>query len=406
MVGEKKLEISADLENAMRHFVFLSLLAVFPMGCDQSDQNEPNKKSRLRSLQEPRPLPAEGPWFEGWYTRVTSTSSNESFALIVATILSEGRRSDRLKQIPGYVSVLHQTNDQPRVDVQNFFPESTHMTTGDGLPVKREPNPFIDKEFSWSSDGLAKQTDDRVEVTLPDGRFYRVQKLARHRGWDFEDLGPAGLASLLSFLPLQWYVHSTATPVSWELIDAQGERRSGKGLAHFEKNWGASFPQEWIWGQSVSKSEDAQLAFAGGPPPGLSQPLASLAPKVFLIGLRDGDEFHSFKPQEPGTVFHLESAPCSGKIRLLARTPTETIEILAEAPPSSFSALAVPTQDGFVDGAEESFRTDYHVNLYEHQPLEGLFGLGTLKKVFRFSGGALEFGGHARCERAGTAGIP
>lgn len=372
----------------------LSLTAVQVSSCGWKSSSD---HSLIESLQEPRPLPQVGPWFEGWYTRVTSTSSDESFAIIVASVLGEDVTKPDDGIVPGYVSVLHQKEDELAISVDNVFPEETQMLTEGGRPVVRNPSPFRDRGFVWSSPGLASQTEDRLEVALDDGGKYTVVRAGDDRGWDFADLGPAGLGSLISVLPLQWYVHSTATPVEWTITDSVGHVRTGQGLAHFEKNWGDAFPGEWVWGQATSRTEDVQLAFAGGPPPGLPVSLGAVIPKVFLIGLRDGKEFYSFKPQELGTVFELDSKPCEGKLRLLVQTPTQSLEIYASADPQTFSPLAIPTKKGFVEGAQESFRTTYTVRIYSHAPFAGFLGMGDLQKEIVIPGGALEFGGQARC---------
>lgn len=327
------------------------------------------------SLQEPHVFPKRGPFFEGWYTRVQDIDSDRSFAVVVARIL--GQSAIARPAMSGYAALLHRAPERPNLIVTESFPSWTTST----------PHMWSDEHDNWfDGDALSLEFADGPKVTLT--------PLGARRPWDRR--GPAGLASYFAFIPLHWYVDSTATSVQWSYrASADSDEVSGLGITHFEKNWGQAFPNAWIWGQAVHKTQDVQIAFAGGPAPGIPN---HLAPDVHMVGVRMGPSFWAFRPQDPGTLITVERRPCEGFLRVLARQPQRSVEIIGKATRSSFSELATPTKDGFVPGADESFDTTYTVRIYEHTAIMGLTGLGVLKRQFVLQGGALEFGGTYRCQ--------
>ena len=78
---------------------------------------------------------------------------------------------------------------------------------------------------------------------------------------------PASTAGFAAAVPaaltgLHWFVHSLATPMRFSLCQPGVPVVHGAAVAHFEKNWGRSFPSAWIWAQGLNLS--SPLAAAPG----------------------------------------------------------------------------------------------------------------------------------------------
>jgi len=54
---------------------------------------------------------------------------------------------------------------------------------------------------------------------------------------------PEGALQAIPGVGLHWYVHTTRAPVKYWLQLPDGSTSEGQGVAHMEKNWGASFPR-------------------------------------------------------------------------------------------------------------------------------------------------------------------
>lgn len=76
------------------------------------------------------------------------------------------------------------------------------------------------------------------------------------------------LGSVLAFLlcACRWYVYSVATPVLYAIQTPQEDGslalERGTGSMHAEKNWGAGFPERWLWAQGHGPAEGARTGQA------------------------------------------------------------------------------------------------------------------------------------------------
>jgi hypothetical protein len=114
-----------------------------------------------------------------------------------------------------------------------------------------------------AGDGAFRATATEVRVDLgPDARA--DLSLRRPVGWPHA-LGGGGVFSAVPFLGQYWHPHvlggsatgsATVGERTWELEDAE---------VYAEKNWGAGFPQHWWWGQAHGFDRaDVCVAFSGG----------------------------------------------------------------------------------------------------------------------------------------------
>ena len=85
---------------------------------------------------------------------------------------------------------------------------------------------------------------------------------------------------------------------------------------------------------------------------------------------------------------------CAGRFELTASDTLRRIEVTAVAEPESFVELSVPTLDGYLPGASESFSASIEVDAYLRVGSDEEIWIDT----FEFDGGALEFGSGYRCD--------
>lgn len=239
----------------------------------------------------------------------------------------------------------------------------------------------------------------------------------------------------IELLPTQlvgchWTVFSLGTPMVWRLQNLKtGAEWTGAGTGHFEKNWGATFPAQYVWSQGVSGpvvdttcginslSRDqilnphpqAAFALAGGKLPVPSLPTV-LEPTAFLVGIRSGKGRNwSFRPWDP-MFFDISVDGCAAGMNLTVSAPLlgRRAVIRATTSPDSFGSITCPTYHGFLPFTSvQSWTARVRIELFEstggwremflsrisedEQPVE----------VLEFEGAGLEFGGAFECKGVG-----
>lgn len=357
------------------------------------------------SAMDPHRLPAKGPWFEGWYTRIESADGSESFALIVGSYLPADGAYAPSQGLPGYVGLLHHrasTGGKPEgaLEVTEMFPTDTHFTSAGGLIPIQDPTLKSPAHFEWTAANKSVRiTQNELFVKFPGGKKFAAS-LAEPLAWDSTGHGPEGFLTPVRLFPLHWFVYNLGSQARFSFDPGDdpnaGPATSGVGFAHQEKNWGKAFPDAWVWSQGRTSDNQAQFALAGGEPLNLGP----FSPQAWLIGVRSpAVGAVDFRPHELGTVFQTRMKPCSGTFSLVAKNAHHTLELDISARPESFAPIAIPSVTGFIQGgAQESFAAQAHARVFTHSALGGLFGKETLVDDLRFDHAALEFGGGYICK--------
>lgn len=223
-----------------------------------------------------------------------------------------------------------------------------------------------------------------------------------------------------------WSVYSLATPLIWRLVDeGTGAEWRGAGTGHFEKNWGATFPERYVWAQGAAGAEacapgtnqacvpgPAAFALAGGKLPLPSVPTV-LEPTAFLVGIRSpGGRDWSFRPWDPSVV-DLQVDGCAGELNLTASAPLlgRRALITMRAAPQTLTPITCPTYDGFLPRKSvQAWTAEVTIELYEDeggwwQRLWGANAASAPAEVLRFTHAAVEFGGAFQCQRDGNAWV-
>jgi hypothetical protein len=324
----------------------------------------------------PQPMPKNGPWFEGWYIRVTDPVQDLSFAVLSASGVLKPIPLKASTSMPGLVAMVLRGPGQPHTESQEYSLNET-------WPLN------LNQYFAWQSPEIGYLTEHELQYRLPSGdevelTFGPRVPWAKTGG----DSGPNGFFTGVQSLPLNWYVDSLGTPTQYQIrIASTGKTYQGTGWAHVEKNWGKSFPDAWMWAQAVSEDNKTHFALAGGP-----VTLNGVTVKTFVFGYKSSRMNLEFGPHDKITTFMKTTiSGCDGKFRLQAVRGNLGVIVTAEADPRSFIGLSSPTPTGFKPNvAQESFATKIKVTVL-------LNGHVIEKKEFR--GAALEFGGDYRCKK-------
>lgn len=351
--------------------------------------------NRATALNDPHVPLGRGPWFEGWYTRITDVDGDRSLAVIVGSHLPTGQEYEPGGCLPGYIEILFSDGNGASVAVFEAFPECTYALVV-GEPVDRSPGLHDGSNFEWVAEGYGSINQDEIDVELP-GMARVWAQVSNRVSWSgtFGELGPEGLLAGLP-LPMHWHVHSLGSTAQYEYEafdeDAGGVLVQSRGYAHQEKNWGNAFPRAWMWVEGISANNESQLVLGGG-----RLAVGPVEFRPWIVGYHSPSLSWDFSFADLGTVIRTNVDACHGTFEMLARTPTRTLDVHAFAPLESFGSVGIPSMEGFVsDGAIESFSATIEVKAYEHTPWEGLFGRGELVEEQIFTNAVLEFGGDYR----------
>ncbi|MEN9528410.1 MAG: hypothetical protein RI932_283, partial [Pseudomonadota bacterium] len=335
----------------------LLLGAILFSGCKARNFGE--EKSDIESLLDPHKLPARGPWFEGWYVRITPVNGTDrSLGAIVGSYLPSGdeRTVAEKRGLKGYAALLDGGQTASPLRAFESFPEKTNLFLNSEDPVRRDPVPLTPASFRWVADGIGELNQSGLDLKVAGGAQLKFD-WSEPVPWSSNGLGPEGLLSLFRAFPLHWFVYSLGSRVKFEatLPDANTpekvQRISGTGFAHIEKNWGVSFPESYIWMQSHLPEQKRTIALAGGKP----LKIAGIQPEAWLVGYRSERFKQDFAPQNVGTIFESKVDGCAGRFELKASYMNRRLVITAQAPRKTFGGISIPKESGFEkNGSEQS----------------------------------------------------
>ncbi|GLC75031.1 hypothetical protein PLESTF_001585500 [Pleodorina starrii] len=175
------------------------------------------------------------------------------------------------------------------------------------------------------------------------------------------------------------------------------------GRLHLEKNWGETFPDQWLWTQGHRSDAAGQASFvlAGGLLPHVLEPLV---PPVRMYVL-------SYHPPPPAARFTVDSRDpplfssltvrgCEGVFSLELYGIHHVVQVVASADPGTFQAIPCPTGSGFRNYSIESFSARVQLRVLRRPYPLAPPAAATLLWEDTFSGAALEFGGGYVCPEA------
>ena len=327
-----------------------------------------------------------GPWFEGWYTRVSDVAGSRSIAVIGASSLPEGQYFTPGQYLPGYINVLVSEGDGAPTKSFTVFPEQT-LSRVDGEPVSQNPLPLAPADFEWTAEGFGTITQDTVDISIPgvlDVLIQTENRLPYHI--ENPDLGPYALLDLLP-LPLRWWIHSLGSDAQYQytIHGADGPATvSGVGYAHQEKNWEAAFPVGWVWAQGIAEGNEAQFVMSTA-----EVDFGFYILTAWIAGYRSPLVSWDFNYSLRDVGFYTERDGCAGTFLFEITSGNQKLTFDASAPPDTFGPVSTPSPSGFEpETGAESFSATMAVSAYED---------GALIDQRMFHNSALEFGTGFAC---------
>jgi hypothetical protein len=336
----------------------------------------------------PHAADSEGAWFQGWYTRITD-ENGASIAVVGATQYLPGMPIPADGYLPGYLAVI--VSEQGRTKVYEAFPAHTVLWSNRAL-VLDDPHSPAWEEFFWYSEENGVITNEYIDISIAEE--VDVSAILGPRvpyNSTNPELGPEGLVEFLSFVPLHWFVYSlgSETSYTYTMLDEGATPVSGFGCAHQESSWGALFPPAWVWAEGISADNTRQFALSGG-----ELPLGDTSLTTWLVAFHSPRIKWEFRPTLPGTRYITSIDSCAGSFSMIAKDSLRKLVITAQAPPESFFHVSVPTENGFMPGAVESFAAEVSVRVYLTVSWFGDLPVD----LYHFSGAALEFGAGYMCQ--------
>ncbi|KAL9950658.1 hypothetical protein ACROYT_G043187 [Oculina patagonica] len=342
---------------------------------------------------DPHLFPSEGPFMEGWYSRIIDFESNHSFGILFGQVLMR-KQGPHFKYYPlNMLSFIHSKGDGSSMESFTVYPSSENIeVTVQGKPVTRNPDFKSPANFEWKAKpyGYFRVTENETKFNFTNvGGVTFIGVLGPPRPWGPGGEGPEGWIDHVPFLPLHWFVYSLGSEINYNWVnDDSGELLRGKrGLAHQEKNWGKSFPPAWIWAEGVDGPSGSSFAVSLG-----VLGLETFDIPAHLIGYRSSAATLNFKPTNSVLSKHLDG--CGGKMNATVTGLEHKLEFEIQAAPSTLqTCLLGPTLDGFAPVCVESYTATATFHVYKLT----LSGYELVEKR-TFNMAALEFGGLYLCQ--------
>jgi len=353
------------------------------------------------SLYDPHLIPEEGPFFEGWYLRITDVNKGDSIGLLFGNVLPDSQAT--LTGPLVFASILRRECTSygtcRLVSVNGKFNTSDLSITVKGQDVSVDPDMTSPSNFRWQVNdgdhgGYLDQKGNDTSAVFKLEDIVLSLKINKPYAWNKQGTGPEGYLAHLP-LPLHWFVFSLRSNlVEYELqnLTSGAVTRGSNGLVHMEKNWGKSFPKKWIWSEGVlSDGTNASFALSGG-----QVDFSVVSMDAYLIGYRNPsiDLDLSFNPTD--SVVSANVSGCSGSVQLTINSLRYRVQINLTGRNETYSScLYGPEVGGFRRSCVESYDATAYIEVSKRQ----LFGYTTLDKQ-TFQGAALEFGGTNVCGNA------
>ena len=343
----------------------------------------------------PHTPPPKGPWFEGWYVRLTDIKEHRSVAVITTTQLNPDEAFKTGKGSSGYLAILVQNGEGQPTQSFESFPQKTFIRTqGKDLSLKAAIN---NADFTWEAPQYGWLSPEGFDLRIP-GQVEVKARLSEGKPWSryFKNWGPEGFGSFMPLIPLHWFVQSLSSHADYylKMRDAKGTTTeiNSQASAHIEKNWGKTFPKSWVWLQADDVGHGKSLALAGG-----VLKMGPLNIKTYLAGYKSKKIDAEFQIGQLLDLTYTDKIdPCSGTYEVEMQNGEYRMIIKAHADPKSFSTVSIPTLKGYQKkGAQESFSTEISVEVHNNNWVRDLISPSSLLERTVFKKGALEFGGEA-----------
>lgn len=314
--------------------------------------------------------------FEGWYYRFTEQDHMSSWVVIVA-YWRDSTGADR-----AFIELLHHPSGTIYKQVYESF-DIDYIQTYKGRFQLWVGDTFFSAHKIKGS--FIDQAGTQIELDIDIDQCARWgAPLDENNRWTM------GYATNLIGIPLKWHINHLK---SWSngVIKIDHDSHVLQDVAtHQEKNWGRSFPSQWIWMQSnvFEGRPDVAFALAGGPIVNSKQ-----SPDGYILGIRWRDQFINWRSQD-GHLFSFKDvdfyiAEDTAIWTLKVEGFYYKAEVKASASVHDLIVVDVPADGGLKAGAVESLNAEVDIILSKRN------GLGWVEfDRIHTSRAAVEAGGH------------
>ncbi|XP_050397982.2 uncharacterized protein LOC126815922 [Patella vulgata] len=345
---------------------------------------------------DPHVLPKYGPFFEGWYLRITESHSPVRFGLLFGHVIPEDASSVTPRVL---ATILYKTcldGDCPLKSIDAFFNFSSVNITTKGHRVTKDPDDESPVNFEWVASSNSSMATFKVvnDSTYFDFKLNGARlsgKVGSHIPWGPHGEGPEGPFIEHLPLPLSWFVYSLRSQVvHYEFQDPTTGTvwTSDNAVVHLEKNWGKSFPKSWIWAQGTS--DVAYVALSGG-----LVTIAMIDVPAYLIGYRNFAKNLSVNFQPLNSITVINHDGCRGYANLSVTSLSHKLILNMTTNINQLSdCLYGPMKNGFTCACVESYDASIEAVLFKRHLIDGFV---EIDHQF-ISKTGLEFGGEYVCK--------
>ena len=351
------------------------------------------------SLYNPHLFPESGPFFEGWYLRITNYDTDESVGLLFGQVLPSSPVSVTGPLV--LASILYRACEQGACTLAssnaNFTTKQLNITVK-GQPVMHNPDIESSADFAWTVNngiegGAFMQANDETNFNFRIGNWTLRGAAGRHVPWNKDESGPEGWLGNLP-LPLNWFVYSLRSPLTFfelQNVDTGKTVRGTNGAVHLEKNWGKSFPKQWIWSEGISRDQrNVTFAISGG-----LVDLSIISVDAYLIGYRSPSAGIDLSFRPDNSIVSTEIDGCKGNVTLTVNSLSHVVEFQIFASPKTFSScLYGPEVNGFQRACVESFDAVATITISQRRFFGSAYKVVDKNEIANV---ALEFGGNNVC---------
>lgn len=192
-------------------------------------------------------------------------------------------------------------------------------------------------------------------------------------------------------------MYSLATPGSYRWLNlTSNEILEGEGFLHQEKNWGNSFPPEWIWSEGYDPFQNITYAGTFG-----TLRFGPIPVQALLFGYRNYKRGLSIDFRPDNSFATKELNPCNGTAYVTIYSVRYTVYVNISAPQTTFgTCLCGPSDDGFYPLVTESFVSTTRIQVKEHLTWwDSVYRSGAIIEDVVIHRVALEFGDAFMCDR-------
>lgn len=281
------------------------------------------------------------PWYEWWYYKVVLPATGESFYFMYGVV----NPWDSAHSLPG---------TRACVEVGDF---NSRKIASQCLPVNRFSASY---KQTLIMVGKNLATDRKIQAEFTNEASQPVSwNIDIKPQWSFNAMGWA--ISQYDLLNIFWYPVQADALFSGTLT-VNGKTYEFKNAPGYQdRNWGTTFPPWWTWivANYFPDSPGTALAIGGGNPT-LAGQIDSV--EGVAIGLYHKGKVYHWRPND----FDIVNVDVSfGKWHVSAIGPNYKIEVIADAPVTSFMDLQFTTPTGEVFHDYETLSGSVDCYLYE-----------------------------------------